>query len=129
MHTLLQGGSLNEEVEAQVTEAGAFGISRRAIQGIFGDQSWRFPQCSRAKAKQLHRIFDVKRQSDREPNKFKASCAEALGVYGLLRFFLETATGDEVGLHNHMASFRALSTPKHIPIPMPWPHYWGGPPQ
>jgi hypothetical protein len=24
-----------------------------------------------------------------------------------------------------MASFRALSTPKHIPIPRPWPHYWG----
>jgi hypothetical protein len=124
MHTFLQGGVLNEEVEAMMTEAGRFGISRRAIQEFLRDQSWRFPQCSKAKAKQLHRIFDEKRQSDKEPNKVKCSCAEALGVYGLLRFFLETAIGDEVGLHNHMASFRALSTPKHRPIPMPWPHYW-----
>jgi hypothetical protein len=108
MHTMLQGGVLNEEIEALLTEAGAFGISRRSIQEFLKDQSWQFPQCSKAKAKQLHRIFDEKRQSDTQPDKVKCSCAEALGVYGLLRFFLETAIGDEAGLHNHMASFRAL---------------------
>ncbi len=31
MHTLLQGGVLNQEVESLLTEAGAFGISRQAI--------------------------------------------------------------------------------------------------
>jgi hypothetical protein len=108
MHTLLQGGVLNAEVEALLTEAGAFGITRPAIQDFLRDEAWQFPQCSRAKAKQLHRIFDEKRQSATEPDRLKCSCAEALGVYGLLRFFLESAIGDEAGLHNHMASFRAL---------------------
>ncbi len=108
MHTFLQGGVLNEEVEAMMTEAGRFGISRRAIQEFLRDQSWQFPQNSKAKAKQLHRIFDEKRQSDQQPDKVKCSCAEALGVYGLLRFFLESAIGDEPGLHSHMTSFRAL---------------------
>jgi hypothetical protein len=108
MHTLLQGGVLNEEVEALLTEAGPFGITRKAIQEFLRDQPWQFPQCSRAKSKQLHRIFDVKRQSDKDPDKLRCSCAEALGVYGLLRFFLETAIGGEAGLHNHMASFGAL---------------------
>ena len=91
-----------------MTEAGRFGISRRAIQEFLRDQSWQFPQNSKAKAKQLHRIFDEKRQSDQQPDKVKCSCAEALGVYGLLRFFLESAIGDEPGLHSHMTSFRAL---------------------
>jgi hypothetical protein len=129
MHTLLQGGVLNEEIEALLTEAGAFGISRRSIQEFLREPSWRFPQCSKAKAKQLHRIFDEKRQSDTQPDKVKCSCAEALGVYGLLRFFLETAIGDEAGLHNHMASFRAFSTPKLIPNRCHGLTTGGGPPQ
>jgi hypothetical protein len=108
MHTLLQGGVLNEEIEALLAEAGAFGISRRAIQAFLKDQSWQFPQCSTAKARQLHRIFDEKRQSTTDPNRLKCSCAEALGVYGLLRLFLESAIADEPRLHSHMSSFRAL---------------------
>jgi hypothetical protein len=108
MHTLLQGGVLNEEVEALLTEAGAFGISRRAIQAFLKDESWQFPQCSRAKSRQLHRIFDEKRQSTTDPGRLKCSCAEAIGVYGLLRLFLETAIADEPGLHSHMTSLRAL---------------------
>ncbi len=48
MHTFLQGGVLNEKVEAIMIEAGAFGIGRRAIQDFLRDESWRFPQCSRA---------------------------------------------------------------------------------
>jgi hypothetical protein len=108
MHTLLQGGVLNEEVEALLSEAGSFGISRRAIQEFLRDQSWQFPQCSKSKSRQLHRIFDEKRQSATDPGRLKCNCAEALGVYGLLRLFLETAIADEPGLHSHMASFRAL---------------------
>ena len=108
MHTLLQGGVLHAEVEALLTEASAFGITRRAIQVFLRDESWQFPQCSRAKAKQLHRIFDEERHSATEPDRLKCSCAEALGVYGLLRFFLESAIGDEAGLHNHMISFRGF---------------------
>ena len=53
-------------------------------------------------------FVDEKRQSDTAPDKLKCSCAEALGVYGLLRLFLETAISDQAELHNHMASFRAL---------------------
>ena len=67
--------------------AGGAGVTRRAIKDFLGDDAWRFPASSRVKAKQLHRIFDEKRIPSKasESHKVKCSCAEGLGVYGLLR--------------------------------------------
>ena len=51
-----------------------------------------FPSVGRRKAQELHRVFDEHRLSDKNPDKIKCSCAEALGLYGLLRHFFETRT-------------------------------------
>ena len=108
MHTLLQGGVFNAEVEAMLTVAAPFGVTRRTIQDWLRDDAWQFPSCTKAKAWELHRIFDERRQAATDPDKLKCSCSEALGVYGLLRFLFETTLGNEARLHTQMAAFRAV---------------------
>ena len=110
MHTLLQGGVFIVEVEAMLAEAAAFGVTRRAVQACLRDESWVFPSFTKTKSKQLHKVFDDKRQSVTDPGKVKCSCAEALGVYGLLRFFMESTVGKDARLHRQLASFRAVCT-------------------
>ncbi len=85
VHTFLQGGVLNAEVEGFLSAGAPFGITRGAIQTFLKDGAWRFPQSANQKQRQAHRIFDERRRSDKEPEKLKCSCSELLGVYGMLR--------------------------------------------
>ena len=55
----------------------------------------------------VYRIFDPRRQSKDNPKKVKASCAELLGVYGLLRHFVECNIMRLPGLVQHIDSFLA----------------------
>ena len=55
----------------------------------------------------VYRIFDPRRQSKDNPSKVKASCAELLGVYGLLRHFVECNIMRLPGLVQHIDSFLA----------------------
>lgn len=91
VHTLLQNGIFHAEVEAVLKLAGNFGIARTSIQD-FLRENWSFPHVVNAKGKQLHRIFDEKRRSAAEPDKLKCSCAEALGVYMLLRLAVDCSS-------------------------------------
>ncbi len=61
------------------------GITRHAIQEFLKQPGWQFPGSSRVKSRQLHRIFDDRRISSSDGDKLKCSCAEALGVYGMVR--------------------------------------------
>ncbi len=83
-------------------------ISRPAIQAFLKDSNWHFPAEGKYKGRALHRVFDEKRRSATDPDKVKCSCSEALGVYGMLRFYLETTVGDVGDLRKPLASFRAL---------------------
>ncbi len=85
VHTFLQGGVLNAEVEGFLLAAAPFGITRAGIQSFLKDGAWRFAQCANQKQRQAHRIFDEGGRSDKEPEKLKCSCSELLGVYGMLR--------------------------------------------
>lgn len=66
----------------------ATGIERERLQRLLADTSWVYPRCSKDRSRRLHRIFDARRAAQDE-SKLKASCSELLGVYGLLRFFVE----------------------------------------
>ena len=91
VHTMLQGGVLTSEIEAVMASTST---PRERIQQFLADRTWMFPRASRDRARQLHRIFDERRSGD-DNTKVKASCSELLGVYGLLRFFVELQlTGD-----------------------------------
>ena len=55
----------------------------------------------------VYRILDPRRKSKDNPSKVKASCAELLGVYGLLRHFVECNIMRLPGLVQHIDSFLA----------------------
>ena len=55
----------------------------------------------------VYRVFDPRRQSADNPKKVKASCSELLGVYGLLRHFVECNLMRLPGLVQHIDSFLA----------------------
>jgi hypothetical protein len=69
-----------------------------------------FPSVGRRKAQELHRVFDEHRLSDKNPDKIKCSCAEALGLYGLLRHFFETRIAGLEEVRAEWRSFLAVCT-------------------
>jgi hypothetical protein len=75
------------------TEASLFlahlGIEYRVVQEYLKDDKWFFPAATRRQSLGLHRIFDHFRNPDDEVPRIRASCAELLGLYGLLRHFIE----------------------------------------
>ena len=64
------------------------GVSRSAVREFLADKEWCFAKAN-GKAKALHRIFDDRRESAANPSRVKATCGELLGVYGLLRHYVE----------------------------------------
>lgn len=83
VHTFLQGGIFQVEVELMLQAArGNSLMSRRDVQNML-QETWRWPRHSAVKQRQLHRIFDDRRAG--EDDKVKCTCAEALGVYGMIR--------------------------------------------
>ncbi len=85
VHTVLQHGVLNIEVERMMVLGAPLGITREAVQTFLRDEAWQFPHAGGKKQRALHRIFDLHRVSDKEPNKVRCTSSELLGVYGLLR--------------------------------------------
>ena len=52
---------------------------------------WHFPAVFRFKSKQLHRVFSEYRDHTRQENsKLNASASEVLGLYSLLRHYVDT---------------------------------------
>jgi hypothetical protein len=107
VHNCLQDGVFSVECLAFLKACEPLGITRGQIQAFLADEGWVFPSCSKSKARQLHRVFDVHRQSDKEPDKVKASCSEMLGLYGLLRYFFELYVGDNAAVRVQFRSFNA----------------------
>ena len=104
VHNMLQDGVFSVEVQAVLT---AVGVERAAVQA-FLSQTWVFPRFHAVKSKQLHRIFDERRVSANQPEKIKASCAELLGVYGLLRHFVECEVPRTAATEAPLRSFFAV---------------------
>ena len=85
VHTFLQHGIFQTEVEALMMATAGFGVTRDKIKLFLGNECWCFPKGQATKAKQLHKIFDAGRVGQGDPNHVKCTCAEGLGVYGMLR--------------------------------------------
>jgi len=102
VHSSLQSGVLNAEIEAMLS---CTGVDRLELHTFLEDTSWRFPRFGRTKAKALHRVFDQRRWS--EDGKVKASCSELVGVYGMLRFFFRLKLDAVDEFSSHLRSFDA----------------------
>ena len=67
----------------------ATAVPRADLQGFLATLEWQYPGRTRQKAKYLHRVLDPRRVASEEPDRLKASCSELLGLYGILRVFVE----------------------------------------
>jgi hypothetical protein len=107
VHNMLQDGTFTAEAHLFLKSCEPLGVTRAHIHDFLKDEGWQFPMFSKGKAKQLHRVFDTHRVSSTEPDKIKCSCAEMLGLYGLLRHFFETRVGDRPEVRAEHISFKA----------------------
>ena len=85
VHTLLQHGVLVVEIECMLSRCVGVGINRETIMMFLKDEAWIFPHASARQQRQLHRIFDERRASDKKSDKLRCTCSELLGAYGMLR--------------------------------------------
>ena len=107
VHNELQDGVFVVECRAFVQACTPHGVTRAMVEEFLKDGAWEFPRGVRSKCKQLHRVFSEKRTSSADATKIKASCAEMLGVYGLLRHFFAVNVNDIPEVRKEWASFAA----------------------
>jgi hypothetical protein len=110
VHNMFQNGVFILEASLFVKACQPLGITRKDICAFLADKAWMFPSVGRRKAQELHRVFDEHRRSAENPDKIKCSCAEALGLYGLLRHFFETRIAGRDEVRAEWNSFSAACT-------------------
>jgi hypothetical protein len=103
MHTLLQDGVFTVEVFLMLK---ACNIGYHVLESFLKDPRWQFPMASRAKAKRLHSVFNS-HASNNEANKLKCSASEAIGLYGLLRHYIEVYVAKDAVTDAHRTSWEA----------------------
>ena len=85
VHTLLQHGVMNTEIQGLLAWCSDLGSTRETVGTFLKDETWVFPSTTTRLQKQLHRIFDLHRVSKDNPDKIRGACSELMGVYGMLR--------------------------------------------
>lgn len=105
-HTILQAGVMTIEMSLLLKACEPRGISRATMQAFLKDPSWSFPRSSRQKSLQLHRIFDERRVGSND-EKLRCSISELLGVYSLVRHYVDAVVGSPAAIAGELASFRA----------------------
>jgi hypothetical protein len=91
VHTQLQDGVLAKEVYMFIEALGALGVNMSSFEAYLSNRNWVFPKVSRCKAKALYRCFNEYRiRSSERADKLKCTASELLGVYGLVRHYVET---------------------------------------
>lgn len=81
---------------------------KEKIKEFLADPSWQFPAFGRVKARALHRVFDVRRTLADDSSKLKGSCSEFLGLFGLLRHWIEVEAPLDEAFTPHKRSFAKL---------------------
>ena len=71
VHTVLQHGVLNVELEKMMLLFAPFGVTRQGVQTFLRDEAWRFPNYLQQKSRELHRIFDEHRESTKKAEHCK----------------------------------------------------------
>lgn len=107
VHSALQDGMFTVEATALLRQCKTLGVRCSDLEAFLSDDKWMFPMASSAKAKELHRVFSTWRNHDGELESIRGQASELLGLYGLLRHYVETVIGDDPRVAAHKASFDA----------------------
>jgi len=106
MHNNLQEGVLTVEVQLLLAACEPLGLTRAQIRGDLCDVDWHFPSQVKAKATQLHRVFDPYRDAT-DATRVKCSASELLGLYQLLRWIVAVRVPRVDDIRPQLASFDA----------------------
>lgn len=87
VHSLLQDGCLSQEIFLMVVELERVGHSMQDLKAFFKDSAWCFPSQGQKKMQSLWQVFSESRNSQ---FKLRMTSSECLGVYAILRHFVET---------------------------------------
>jgi hypothetical protein len=96
MHALLQDGVMNDEISALLAAAQPHGYNKRDLEHWLADKAWNFPAMHTQKSVALHRVFSERRESEKDPQKVKATASELLGVYSMLQHWAGIHLANEV---------------------------------
>ena len=108
VHSALQDGMLTCEIWLFVEKCESLELLSFADLEQYLKQGWQYPKHFREKSGQLHRIFSTWREkADHDNDKLKCSASEALGLYSLLRHFVEVRVGHREELVTERRSFDA----------------------
>jgi hypothetical protein len=102
MHSFLQNGILNDECWAMVKRSQHLGCTPEALRA-FLQEDWLYPAFVK-ESKHAHEVFNPKRKPE---NKLRASASELLGMYGMMRHFIETEIPEDPSVDKERKSFMA----------------------
>ena len=106
MHSALQDGFLTEECSLVVSACRSTGVTFEDLRLYLDDDQWTFPKASGTKLKALSRVFSSYRVSV-DSDKLKCSASELLGLYALLRHYVETKIAHHHEVRAQVGSFKA----------------------
>ena len=110
LHNMLQDGIVTTEIFHFLRACEPYGVRASDLQSFLRDEGWVSPLATRSKSKDLHRIFDEYRSAaSQESEKLKCNASEALGLYGMLRYFVATRVPDHDDLRGSQPYNMTLS--------------------
>ena len=109
VHTFLQDGILTAEAWLLIAKCEELGVCDQATVCSFLKEEWVSPAHKRWKGRQLWRIFDsYGEKANRSHGSIKCSASELLGLYAMLRHFVEDRVPCDARLADHRACFLQL---------------------
>lgn len=90
VHNTFQDGTFTTEATVLLERASEVGVTYQMLEEFLASNAWCFPSANKSKAKELHRVFSSWRNPNEEETKVRGSASELLGLYGMLRHFVET---------------------------------------
>ena len=106
MHSALQDGFLTKECSLVVRACRSTGVTFEDLRLYLDDDQWTFPKAIGGKLKALSRVFSSYRVSE-DSDKLKCSASELIGLYAILRHYVETKIAHHHELRAHVSSFQA----------------------
>ena len=88
-HRFAKCGTAASSLGFGTYRSGSLEAPREKIRTFLADKAWQFPSIHKHKSGALHRMFDPRRILSEDPAKLKGSCSEFLGLFGLLRHWVE----------------------------------------
>lgn len=105
VHSALQDGTVTIESFLLISACEKIGVTSMDALVAYFKSGWIFPAACRARGRALCQVFEAARNPAHE--KLKCTFTELLGLYGLLRHFVQTRVGTRADIAAELASFSA----------------------